>query len=748
MKKAIPGTRSFKSLVLLLLVSGLLLFALGYYTVSGIESFLYGRVQVEAQRFSKSYATNLETAMQADSIINTLLSEKLLTAGEIAASYEGALSNKELKRIAQATRVDEIYEYNPLGVIEYSASGKYIGWKTPQNHSVDRFQRSDKDMLVEEIRKDSESDIYYKYAYVKRLGGRFVQVGVLAETIYDFLDGFDMQRLLAEMEADSSISYASFMNGNMEILAQTGTGIEPDFSGAAYNAVMNDREYVEPISMGNTYRIAMPVFINQQKLGTLVLHYDVTDTQRLVGQISWLGQLVLIMIYGMILIFSIVSSLKNRQLKHYAYHQPLTDLPNSRYFEQVLRHDADNGNKNNRAIMLVNYKNFKQVNMYFGYQYGEQVIKDLAGQLKGLGASGYQLFHLTTDRFLFYVSNYQDRLALCAFCQQIIKALRVALPSMTVGGNIGVVEAAYFQYDSEILVKHAMLAAEHVDASEPFGFAFYSSDMEAQLQRERDVERELTAASVNEPDNGLYLMYQPIVCTESGKIEHMEALARLKSEKLGEVSPAEFIPIAEKTQLIIPLGKYILREACRFLRTLHENGHEDISITVNISAIQLMRDDFVPDLMKTVADAGADSRYLIIELTESIFAQSTEQVNAKLALLKSHGIRTAIDDFGTGYSSLAMERDLDVYCLKVDRSFISRLSGPSPEKNITGDIISMAHRMGHMVVAEGVENQMQLEHLKQAGCDYLQGFLFSKPLRDKDILLLLQRKREEEGLSA
>ena len=741
MEKTVPGTKGFKSQTVMFLISGLVLFALGYYILGSVEDFFYQRVQMEAKQFAKSYARNLETAMQADSLINKLLAEKILTAGQLAVSRESELSSELLKEIALATHVDEIYAYNPQGVILYSGSGKYVGWKAPEGHPVFRFMHSDEVTYVEEIRKDSEADIYYKYGYYRGTEGRFVQVGVLADTINAFLDSFDMQRLLREVGDDPSITYALYLDVNLNPLAYGAAEQLEPLSKEALEAIHADRELVELMPSGQEYRIVLPVFVNEQKNGSLVLQYDARDTLELVRSMSLLGTLLLTLLYGMTLTISVINSRKNKRLSHYAYHQALTDLPNTRFLQEVLKRDGDNASRDKRALLLVNYRNFKQVNLLFGYQYGEKVIVDLAAQLKTLCTVDYRLFHLSTDRFAFYVTGYHDRNELASLCFKIIEALRYALPSKTVGGNVGVVEAAYFKSDLELLLKYAMLAGEHVGAGEPFGFGFYSSEMEAQLQRESDIERELAIAAGNDPDSGLYLVYQPIVCTASGQIRHMEALARLKCKKLGEISPAEFIPIAEKTQLIVPLGENILRMACRFINTLKDLGHDDVAVSVNISAIQLMRDDFLQNLMRIVEDSKVDPANLSIEITESTFADSAERVNARLSLLKKHGIRTAIDDFGTGYSSLAMERDLDVYCLKIDRSFISSLSDFTLEKNITGDIISMAHRLGHAVVAEGVETLRQKEYLERVGCDYMQGYLFSRPLPPADMLVLLEKEK-------
>ncbi len=714
-----PGLRRFRNQAVLPLIISLILVITGYLIFSDIEKYYYRRVEAEAQRFAQSYANSLKTAIEASGIVNKLLTEKLMAAGEVAANLEENQSNEALARLALALRVDEIYSFDSQGVIQYSSNGRFIGWKATGGHLAYSFLQSGSDSLLEDMRLDSSSGNYYKYGYFKGRSGCMVQIGVLAQTINDFLGSFDTKRMLREMEADPNIASASFLSADLA----AGPGTIGGEAGTAYQ--------------GQWYRVSLPVYVDSRLAGTLILDYDLADTKTLIWNISFIGLAALLCIYLLMLGISLINYKKNKRLTHFAYHDPLTDLPNKRCLQEALREDTDSISRDRRALLLVNYRNFKQINMLFGYQYGENVIKDLSVRLIALCTGAYRLFHLSSDRFAIYVTGYQGREELSALCLKIMDALKAALSFKTIGGNIGVVEAAYFKSDLEKLLKYAMLAGEHVSARELFGFGFYSSEMEAKLQREDDIEKELLSAAKDQAEGGLYLMYQPILRLATEKVCGLEALARLKSKRLGDVPPAEFIPIAEKSQLIVPLGRKILMDACQFLKRLEAAGHDGIVVSVNISAVQLMRDDFVPDILKIAGQAGVNLRCLGIEITESTFADRVDEVNAKLSALKSHGIHIAIDDFGTGYSSLARERDLDVNCLKIDRSFIVKLSELHPDKAISGDIISMAHRLGHEVVAEGVEDLRQKDYLVQNGCDCVQGYLYSRPLMPEDALALL-----------
>ena len=224
---------------------------------------------------------------------------------------------------------------------------------------------------------------------------------------------------------------------------------------------------------------------------------------------------------------------------------------------------------------------------------------------------------------------------------------------------------------------------------------------------------------------------------KTGKISGFEALARFKSQKLGLVQPSEFIPIAEEMQLIVPIGLRVINEACKFIKKLETAGFDNINISVNVSVIELLRDEFIDALKTLIKNAEINAKNLGIEVTESIIMDNFEIINEKLYKLREMGIEVSIDDFGTGYSSLSRESELNVCNLKIDKYFIDKINEQNSDKIIAGDIISMAHKQGHFVVAEGVENKEQYEYLLKNNCDFIQGYYIGKPLDENGVIKLL-----------
>ncbi|HLV10280.1 MAG TPA: bifunctional diguanylate cyclase/phosphodiesterase, partial [Halanaerobiales bacterium] len=430
-----------------------------------------------------------------------------------------------------------------------------------------------------------------------------------------------------------------------------------------------------------------------------------------------------------------------KHIRYLAYHDTLTDLPNKRYYDQYLTEELKHNSGASGAVIMINYKDFKLLNLTFGYNYANEVIKSTASKLKTICNKNRILFHISVDRFALYVRKYRDRFELEDLCNSIAGLLQLKGSDKITGVNIGIVEINKYDTDSDTILKYASLAANSVEENEPWGFRFFSDRIVTKINRQRQIELELKhIIDQDKQGSEIYLKYQPIVDLRTGKIAGFEALARMYSKKLGEISPGEFIPIAENKQQIYMLGDLIIRKACKFLKLLDTYGFTGIRISVNISALQILRKEFLRDFFEIINNYQIHSSALGVELTESVFSDDYVIINDKFIRLKEKGIQVAIDDFGTGYSSFARERELCVDCLKVDKFFVDKLQEVKSDNAITGDIISMAHKLGHSVIAEGVETEKQKKYLIEQNCDFMQGFLFSKPVPQGDAIRMLKEQ--------
>lgn len=431
-------------------------------------------------------------------------------------------------------------------------------------------------------------------------------------------------------------------------------------------------------------------------------------------------------------------------LKYNNEHDLWTGLYNRRYLENLLTQDAKMESTQRRAVVGINLSAVYRLSLTYGFHYSQEVIRKSVEALSLLCNERYQLFNTYENRFVFYIKEYQDKNELAGFCKRVVATLKPVLAADRIGGGIGIVEIdEEIKHDFEQLFKKLLIASEKAFHSydNELGFCFFDTEMEDQIMREEAIKRELERIETDEKNGGLFLEYQPILDLESNQICGFEALARLKSDKLGFVAPLEFIPIAERTKLIIPLGQKVLFQALRFLNKLKNHGYGEISVSINISAIQLLKEDFNQNLFHMLSEMKIDPATVGLEITESMFADNYHEINRILGELKESGIDIAIDDFGTGYSSLSRERELNVNSLKIDKYFIDKLLTLTDEEAITGDIISMAHKLGHRVIAEGVEHERQKHYLKKYGCDGIQGYLIRKPVDEETAIeMLLQNE--------
>lgn len=428
------------------------------------------------------------------------------------------------------------------------------------------------------------------------------------------------------------------------------------------------------------------------------------------------------------------------ELLYYHDHDLWTGLYNRRYFENLLKADLLTLGPGRLAMISVNISSAHELSIRYGFHYSRDIIKKIARALESHCNDSVQLFSTYENRFVLYVTDYRDTDALLAICDQVSETVKTILSVERIGWGIGLIEIdAHNSHDPEQLLRNLLIASERSLASfkDDFRFFVFDSLMHARIEREEALTDELSHIITDGPSDRLFLHYQPILDLGTNTIKGFEALARMHSEAFGLIHPLEFIPIAEKTKLIVPLGETIIRQACVFLKELEASGLAAVGISINISPIQLLRKDFKQRLCAIIEETQVNPKNIGLEITESIFTGNFQEVNKTLGMLRALGIGIALDDFGTGYSSLSRERELNINCIKIDRAFIHRLLTLPDDQAITGDIISMAHKLGHVVIAEGIEHPRQMRYLEAHDCDMVQGYLVSKPLGPDDALQFL-----------
>jgi len=431
---------------------------------------------------------------------------------------------------------------------------------------------------------------------------------------------------------------------------------------------------------------------------------------------------------------------KTIALQNIAYSDALTGLPNRTYLNQYLEEEMEKaqGGKATGSILYINLDDLRMINDSFSHVCGDHVITIISQLLVATVGEKAFVARSIGDEFVVILPGEMNRNQIAVMADRIISALhtdhQVADVCISTSVSAGVVLYPEDGDTVKEILKNAVNALYVAKKAGKNCWLFYEKSMQSRTYENIILTNRLRHAA---EQGELSLHYQPQVATNSGAIVGFEALLRWDSVEYGAISPAIFIPLAEQGGLIRSIGQWVLWEACQFARKLDEMGYGHIYVAVNVSPRQLVDKDFVTIIRKVLEDVNIKPGQLELEITESVLLVSLEDVICKLEDLQGMGVRLSLDDFGTGYSSLTYLQRLPVNTLKIDKSFIDMIMIEGAQPAIIGSIIDMAHILKMTVVAEGVEKQQQLDYLTQNGCDYIQGYFFSRPVPEADAIQLL-----------
>ncbi len=731
-----------KEYIIPFVVIGIIFFWLASFAIRNIEDFYYGIRKDEAAKLARGYSQNISSLIEADDIINHLLEEKIRVALNTVSAYDDIKSNQALTELAKALEVDEVDYYDDRGVLLYSNIDEVIGWEVYEGHPIDNFLNSGEILYVEDIRQDVVTGDYFKYGYLRLEEDDFIQVGVRAERIHQFLQKFEISYVLEEMAQDDDILAITFINSNNTITSSTHQNlINHDIHDESLIQRLDNRsEFLIETEFYDeeAYIIFIPVRFDDEIIGTLAVSYSLFDTSNFIALFSNIAIGALMVIY-LVVGYAIYNTSKNsKRFYILAFYDKLTGLPNIENLKTTLSKEFVD-NKDKRAMLLVNVMGFKLINLTFGYDHGDKVLIEIAHKLSKLRTNNLEIYRLDGDRFIILVKKYTKRVDLAEISKRVKEILsKPVIVNNTqhyINEQIGIIELNKKEKSMDEIIKDLSISLDFIKVNNE-NYIFYNDQMEQQFRRAEIIEKELRNVLAG-TSNALSVFYQPIVDLKNEKIVKLEALARLFCEEIGQVSPLEFIEIAEMKQLIVPLGNEIIRRASLFAKELIEQGY-DIRVSINISGIQILRDDFIETIMSITDDVALKYKNIELEITETVLLEGYDLINKKLKNLKDNGFTIALDDFGTGYSSFYRLRELNVDVLKIDKYFIDQILVRDEDDLITGDIISMAHKFGIKVIAEGVEEERQKDYLANRKCDFIQGYLVSKPKEKSCILKLIK----------
>jgi diguanylate cyclase (GGDEF)-like protein len=437
-------------------------------------------------------------------------------------------------------------------------------------------------------------------------------------------------------------------------------------------------------------------------------------------------------------------ALKEEEIEYRAYHDPLTGLPNRNLFndrlEMEIRRTARTGQK--FGVMFLDLDDFKNVNDSLGHVMGDYLLKEVGKRLLKTLRDVDTVARIGGDEFIVLLPQVADPKEIAIVAQRI---LEVFIDPFTIQGHeifstasIGICIFPTDGKDSVELLKNSDLAMYHAKEQGKNNYVFFSEKMNIQMKKRMKLETQLRHAL---RENQFVLHYQPLVDLKSGKMVGVEALIRWNNPQSGLIAPDDFIPIAEETGMILKLGQWVLETSCKQIFTWRKQGVRSLYMSINISSRQFFRRDFLELVQKVLKSTGLTTKSLTLQVTENGIMGNRERIVTVMKALKGIGVKLSIDDFGTGFSSLAHLRYFPVDTLKIDRSFVRGIPHDPDCVGIASSVITLAKNLKLKVMAEGVENQAQLDFLVGSGCDLVQGYYFSPPVPPEQIYRMIKEKK-------
>ena len=489
------------------------------------------------------------------------------------------------------------------------------------------------------------------------------------------------------------------------------------------------------------------VFQDSVRVGTLLLH--VTYESLYWRLLDYALGVVLIIAFGFLLAHRFTLTLRKRmaftegQLEHMALYDRVTDLHNRHYFEHELRKAITRIKREGKdgALLYFDVDDFKKVNDLCGHQAGDDVLRMIAERLKKTTRSGDIIGRVGGDEFAAILFGVGTPESAAVVADNMIRVIAEPFPTEPieshVGLSIGVTMIPVDSDDSDTLLRCSDMAMYVAKSLGKNRYQFFSEEINNRIQRQLEIEAALRKA-LKADSAGLWVAYQPQVCAKTGRLMGVEALMRWAQDDGKPISPADFIPVAEKTGLIIDLGKWVLKRVCRDLAELRSLGIEIPKVAINVSPRELTRGyNIVGEICQTLVSFGERVGRFQFEVTEN--ALMDDNGADVLDAFRDAGFSLAIDDFGSGYSSLGYLKRFQVSALKIDQQFVQRLPDDAEDGAIASAVIQMSKALGITVVAEGVETEAQAAFLAEHGCDILQGYLISRPIAPQQLIEFIRK---------
>ena len=566
--------------------------------------------------------------------------------------------------------------------------------------------------------------------------GRIIAENSAAAVVFN--DAQASREILHSLRGSSSISAAVVYAGDNRLLAHFA---RPGVAAPRSSASLLQQGYEMDM---HHLTVAQGIVADGNTVGSVVLRIDLKEMYERLTTSAFITLSIVVaslcFAYLLVMRMRRVVSETEAHLTYLAHIDSVTGLPNRHAFNERLTSALPNVRRFGGALelLLLDLDNFKVVNDTLGHNNGDQLLQAVAQRLSSTLRDTDVISRIGGDEFAIILESRRSSMRGDKVAAKVISALSepylIGPHEIYVTGSVGVASCIDDTIDLPTLTRNADTAMYQAKARGKNTYAVFEAEMDHCAQKRLSLENNLRKALERDE---LSLVYQPKLQLIDNTVVGMEALLRWNHPELGAISPAEFIPVAEESGLIVPIGRWVLQTACRDLATWRDQGHDNINVAVNLSVRQTRNNTLLNDITSLLDKWNLKPEHLGLEITESVLMENIESNISLLNQLRALGIKLSIDDFGTGYSSMAYLKRFQIDELKIDRAFVKDIPGDGDDEAITTAIIALGHNLGLSVVAEGVETEAQLAFLRSAGCDHIQGYYFSHPIEMRQVAAFL-----------
>ncbi len=624
-----------------------------------------------------------------------------------------------------------------------------------KDHPLHAFFHSEETELIEGVRASEYDGRFYKLGNFKNQEGAMLQLAILADAEDSILSLLTIQSLIDQIAQDENVVYARFIDRNYIIQAHSdmsfiGERTQDDYIEESFLTFTPFTiRHHHDLEDTKAYCVGHPIKVQEEMIGLLNIGYDVTYmsvvTREVTAMILTIGIIIYLLMAG-----SGIYAYKMRKANFEGLRtDALTKLQSRTYLDMTLKALAKKKKLNQYSYILLNINKFNLLNSLYGLDTGDEILRQVSTKLKVFFPET-SLYRLDADDFLI-IKAIQSKEALHQEISKIFEQLEgnyyIDNLDLDISLSIAVHNKVHASYSTAKVLSDLKATMKESKTSNQSGYQLFNENIITSIKRKEAIEQALKSVLIDKDDtHQLRVVFQPqYKLDETNTLAGLEALSRLTMKTLGEISPLEFIPIAEESGLINELGKFVLSEAC----TLHQqmsraSNKRYLTISINASNYELSKEDFAKYIIKTIKTQAIEPHAMIIEITESVLSENPEILDNTLKTLKEANIRLAIDDFGMGYSSLSYLAHANIDFIKIDRSFISKITSNQRSKVLVETILTMSKKLNFTTIAEGVETKEELNILKTMKCDYAQGFYFNKALEKENVISLLNRHIAKE----